>query len=198
MGFLSSFFGGDQRKDIRRANAEANSALKTGYDAATGRYGEAFDMLTPYEQQGRAANDAYGAALGLGTDEERAALQQSYESDSGFQGLLGLQSNAMLRKLNAGGSGTGGGKLALAGARVGQAAYGDYLNRLMGEGERGGQYATGHASIKQGQGDLDWSFGTTKAGQAVNYGNAMSASRNIGINNLLGVAGLGLKAAKLF
>jgi hypothetical protein len=112
-----------------------------------------------------------------------------------MQSILGDQSNALLRQLNARGN-TYGGKAALAGARVGRENYEGWLNRLMGQGQQGGQYAGQQASIRSGQGDLRYGFGATKAGQEINYGNARAENRNTGINNLLNVAGTAAKGVE--
>ena len=50
------------------------------------------------------------------------------------------------------------------------------------------------AGLQQGMGDMESGYGQQMAGNAINYGNAMAASRNIGINNLMGAGGLALKA----
>lgn len=139
----------------------------------------------------------YGHAIGLGTDEQRTAAQSRYFSDPAMSAILGQSSNRLLRQLNARGN-TYGGKAALAGARVGLENYEGWLNRLMGQGQQGGQYAGQQAAIRSGQGDLRYGFGATKAGQEINYGNARAENRNTGINNLLNIASTaadGVKAA---
>lgn len=195
---MSSFFGGDQRKDLRQANAQATAALDKGYGEAQGFNEQAYGELEPYAQRGEAGAAAYSDALGLGTPEGRAKAQASYFDDPAMQAVLGQESNALLRRFNAGGNATGGGKLALAGTRVGLEGYNKYLDRLSGIGTQGAQISTQQAGIRQGQGDLAMGLGQTKAGQSINFGNAMSASRNVGVNNLLGALGVGVKAAKLF
>lgn len=198
MGFLSSFFGGDQRDDIRKASKQANAYLDQGYNSAQGYNEQAYNELEPWANEGLAANQTYQQAIGLGTPEERATAQERYFSDPAMQGVLGQQTNALLRKFNSTGSGTGGGRLALAGARVGMENYGGWLNRLQGLGSQGGQYATGQAGIRQGQADTAWGYGATKAGNSINTGNAVAGTRNIGLNNLLGAVGTAAKAYTAF
>lgn len=193
MGFFQDFFGSSAKKDLRNAKAKSDAALDQGYQSAQGRYDEAFDMFTPYAEQGSEANRLYGHAIGLGTDEERAAAQSRYFSDPAMSAVLGQQSNALLRQLNARGN-TYGGKAALAGARVGLENYGGWLNRLSDQGQQGGQYAGQQAGIRMGQGDLDYGYGATKAGNEINFGNAMAQSRSTGVNNLLNLAGTAAKA----
>jgi hypothetical protein len=193
VGFLQDITGASARKDLRNAKASSDRELQAGYDEAQPYYDEAFDLFTPYAEQGQQANEMYGHAIGLGTDEQRAASQERYFSDPAMSAILDQSSNRLLRQMNARGN-TYGGKAALAGARVGLEGYEGWLNRLMGQGQQGGQYAGQQASIRSGQGDLRYGFGATKAGQEINYGNARAENRNTGINNLLNVAGTATKA----
>src|SRR5262245_19822145 len=100
MSFLGSLFGSDQKKDLRRAKAASDAELDAGYQGGNAYYDQAYDELSPYAERGNEANEAYSNAL-LGTPEQRAALFSSYANDPASQGVLGLQSNAMLRRLNA-------------------------------------------------------------------------------------------------
>jgi hypothetical protein len=194
LGFFSDFFGGSARKDLRNAKAASDKELDAGYDEAQPFYNEAFDLFTPYAEQGQQANEMYGHAIGLGTDEQRSAAQGRYFSDPAMSAILDQSSNRLLRQLNARGN-TYGGKAALAGARVGLEGYEGWLNRLSGQGQQGGQYAGQQAAIRTGQGDLRYGYGATKAGQETSFGNAMAESRSMGINNLLNLAGSAAKAA---
>lgn len=194
MGFLGDLFGSSGRKDLQRANASASKSLKEGYDQAQGYYNQAYDIFTPLAQDASSDLGTYRQAIGLGTPEQQSTAQSRYFSDPAQQAIMGQQSNALLRQLNARGNGTGGGILAMAGARLGNEQYQGWLNRLQGLGGDAGQYATQQASIRSGQGDSAWGYGATRAGQAVNFGSAMAQQRNTGINNLLGIASLGVKA----
>jgi hypothetical protein len=100
----------------------------------------------------------------------------------------------LLRKYTSPGSGTGGGRLALAGARVGVENYGGWLNRLQGVGQQGAQTATQQSNIRLGQGDLAWGYGATRAGQETSYGNARAQAQSLGVNNLLNLGGTIAKA----
>ena len=193
MGFLQDLTGASARKDLRNAKAASDAALQSGYDQAQPYYEQAYSEYQPYAEGGSAAQTRYNQLLGLGTPEERATAQQSYFSDPAFQEILGQQSNALLRQLNARGN-TYGSKAALAGARVGYENYNDYLNRLMGQGQQGLTAANAQAGIRSGQGDLRYGFGATQAGNEINYGNARAENRTTGINNLLNVAGTATKA----
>lgn len=194
MGLLGSFFGSDQRKDLRRAKAASDRELDAAYKGADEFYAQGQELYDPYIEQGRTGSDVYSQAIGLGTPEERAAAQERYFSDPAMQAVLGQQTNALLRKFNASGSGTGGGRLALAGTRVGLENYGSWLDRVKGVGDQGFTATTGKSNVLLGRGDSRWGYGATKAGQETSFGNAMAQNRSTGINNLLNVASLGVKA----
>lgn len=198
MGLIGSFFGSDQKKTLAAAKAKSDAALKEGYDQGQGYYNQGYDQLTPYAEGGQAGYNAYNQAIGLGTPEEQAAAQQRIFQDPAMQQILGQQSNALLRKYNSQGSGTGGGRLALAGARVGVENYNNALNRWQGVGQQGAQTATQQSNIRLGQGDLAWGYGASRAGQEVNYGNARAQAQSTGVNNLLSLGGLAIKAGTAF
>lgn len=189
MGFFDSLFGvDDARRDLRRSKRKSDAALAEGYEGAQGRYDEAFGILTPYAERGREGYDTYTQAIGLGTPEERTDAQDRYFSDPAMSRIVGQDSNRLLRQLNARGS-TYGGKAALAGARVGLDNYNRWLDRLSGVGTQGAQFAGQQAGIRTGQGDMDFGYGATRAGNEISFGNAMSATRGQGINNLLDFTG---------
>lgn len=190
MGFFDNLTGGSSRRDIKKSKAKAEGYLQAGYDEAQPRYEEAYQLFQPYAQSGQQANERYNQLLGLGTPEERDAAQAVYTSDPAFQGMLGLESNRLLKQLNARGQ-TYGGTAALAGARVGLEGYNGYLNRLQGQGQQGFGAATNQAGIRTGQGDMRYGLGTTLAANEINAGNAIAQTRNTGINNLLSVGKIG-------
>lgn len=193
MGFLQDLTGASARKDLRNAKKKSDAELQAGYDESQPFYEQAYGEYEPYATSGGEANRLYSAAIGLGSDEERAAAQERYFSDPAMAAVLDQSSNRLLRQLNARGN-TYGGKAALAGARVGLENYSGWLDRLMGQGNQGLTVANARAGIRSGQGDLRYGFGATKAGQEINYGNARAENRNTGINNLLNIAGTATKA----
>lgn len=200
MGFWDDFSGKSAKKDIRAANAKAEAAVDRGNAQAQGYYDQAYGEYAPYAglgQQGMADQNIYRQAIGLGTPEERAAAQDRYFSDPAYARMNDQNQNAMMRYQNARGS-VGGGKAALAGARVANEGYQGWLDRTRDVGQNamatGFGAASARAGIRTGQADQAWGYGTTKAGNAVNYGNAMAASRGILTNNLLNIAGTAAKA----
>lgn len=193
MGFFDSFTGAAQRRDLRRADQMARGDLQRGYDDSMRRYDQAFDLFAPFAREGQRANAFYNDALGLNGDEARAAAQGVITSDPMFQGAMGQDSNAVLRQLNARGA-SGGGQAQLAGQRVLQQNYGNWLDRYRQAGAQGFQAAGQQAGVRMGQGDNAYGFGATKANMAVQRGNALASSRGMGINNLLNLAGTAAKA----
>lgn len=194
MGFsFGSFSGSAQRKDIRAADAKASGFIDKGYATSDGLYAGAESSFDPYVVAGGKANDAYNALLGLNGDTARDEANTMLTSNPLFQGQLGQESNALLRNLNARGA-SGGGQAQLAGQRVFQQTAGNWLDRYRDAG-RDGFAATGaKAGVTTARGDNAFGYGATKAGQAINYGNALAETRGIGINNLLKVAGTGISA----
>jgi hypothetical protein len=191
MSFFSAFTGSAQRRDLRKANTQANRALDQGYQQSQGYYGNALNTLQPFADSGRQASTAYNDFLGLNGAEARQSRQDMLTSDPLFQGGLAADSNAMLRYMNARGQGAGG-AAALAGQRVLQQNYGNWMDRYRDQGAQGFQAAGAQAGIQTQQGDNAYGYGATKAGNQINYGNAMASARGIGVNNLLGAVGAGI------
>lgn len=197
MGFFGSFTGSDQRKDLRRADAQATAALDKGYGDSMGRYDDAYGLYAPYAQQGSQANAFYNDALGLNGDAARATAQGTITSDPMWSGKLAQDQNAMMKYLNARGQ-AGGGMAALAGQRLLYDNYSNALDRYRDAGRQGFEATGQQAGIRMGQGDNAYGFGATKAGQAINYGNAMAQARGIGVNNLMNALGTAAKAYGTF
>lgn len=296
MGLFGSFFGSDQRKDVRKATSAANKTLResaaaartqmnqgidqqltslaggytgatgainTGYDRArddlTGAYGNAEnaintqldyskELLNPYIESGGKAQARYDTALGLNGQGAATDFYSEYAASDPYRQLNEDMANqALMRLANANGQ-SGSGRTALAVSRAnlerGSTDLNAYLDRLAGQGQRGGQYATtlaGYANnagsnianLRSGLGDrlatnevgrgqnlgelsygygqdrgtiqanrgaqnanLTYGLGQQLAGNRINLGNAVADSRNIGVNNLLGLGSLAIKAMK--
>ena len=193
MSFWDAFTGKSQQRQIRAANEQANRSLDSGYQQSQGLYNQAFDGLTPFAQQGEQGQKMYMDLLGLNGPEARAAAQGIITSDPQWSGKMAADSNAMLRNMNARGAGAGG-AAAIAGQRVLTQNFGNAMDRYAGLGQQGLQTAGMQGQIRMGQGDNAFGYGATKAGNAINYGNAMAQAKGIGVNNLLGLAGTAIKA----
>jgi hypothetical protein len=205
MSFFDSFFGNSQRRDIKNAYRDSQGMLRDGYDQ--GRqdigdyYGKGMGMLQPFMEGGQKANALYLDYLGAnGPDAQRAAFA-SFQNDPGFQqqmqaGIGALDNSATAR----GGLYSGAAMKGIAnfGQQFQRQAFNDRMGMLGGaaqQGQQAGMAGAGLASQTGGQlGNMAFGFGQQNAANRINYGNAMAGSRNIGLNNLMGVAGLGLKA----
>lgn len=191
MGFFGSFFGNDQRRDISQANKKANAALDSGYQNQQNYFDQAASAYDPYVQSGQQANTFYANALGLNGDAARSEAQGTITSDPLWSGKFALDSNNVLKAMNARGLGYSGAG-ALAGQRVLTENYQNALNNYANLGAQGLQATGAQSNVWQNQGQNAWNYGTTKAGNDINYGNALAASRNTGLNNILGVLGTGI------
>jgi hypothetical protein len=193
MGILGSFLGTDQRKDLERANAQATGQVNAGYDQGDARYAEAEGMYAPYAQGGQQGQKIYDDLLGINGPEAQQAAQGIYAGDKYEQDALNQGNNAMLRYFNARGN-VGSAAPLLSGARAAGERYGSWRDLFRGRGEQGYQATNAMAGLRANRGDMAIGRGTTLAGNSVNFGNAMAANRNTGINNIMGVAQLGVSA----
>lgn len=197
MGFFSNLTGGKSRSDIRQSTAQANSLIDQGYADSQGYYDTAAGLYDQYTQQGGKAAGMYADLLGINGADARSAAQGVLTSDPLFQGGLAQDSNALLRQLNARGQ-SGGGLANIAAQRVLQQNYGSWLDRYNQGGQQGFQAANALGNVRMTQGDNAYGAATTKAGLQIGQGNALAATRNTGINNLMGALGTGLKAYSAF
>lgn len=196
-GFFNDLFGKSAQRDLSRANKQATSALEKGYGQQTQRYDQAAGLYDPYVSEGRAGSQMYNALLGLGGSDAASSAYDTLSGLPAFQGELASGSNAVLRNLNARGMGAGG-TSAIAGQRVLQENIGNWLNRYRDAGAQGLQASGQLADTRMAQGDAAYGYGATKAGQAVNFGNALAQSRNTGANNLIGLLGAGGQVLNAF
>lgn len=200
MSFFGSFFGTDQRKDIDRANAAATGALKTGYDEASGYYDKAKAYFDPYAEAGSKAQGTYSDALGLNGEAGAGNALAKYRTAANpyFEYETDRAQRGMDRAANArGGLDTGTNALAVARARMGMGYqdYNNWLSRIQGQTQQGMQAAGSQAQLTQGQGDMRAGYGQQSAANAINYGNAVAGTRNIGVNNLIQLGGVAMRAA---
>lgn len=191
--------GTSQQKDLKASKAAADSALSQGYTGAMGDYKTAQGMYDPYVKQGQQANSMYGNALGLNGVDAQKSFGANYAAADPFREQnADFANNALMRQYNAKGMGNSG-TAALATQRAslerGSQDYNNYLNRLQGQGQQGFQATGAQAGLQQGMGDMTYGYGQQRAGNEINYGNALAQSRSTGINNILGVAGVAAKAA---
>ena len=193
MGFFSDLMGDSARSDIKKANKNATAALDQGYNTSQGYYDQAAGSFDPYTTSGQQGQQMYGDLLGLNGNDARTSAQGVITSDPLWSGKLGEDTNAVLKNLNARGMGASG-AAALAGQRTLLQNYNGVLDRYAGLGNQGLSATGQRAGVLTGQGDNAYGFGATKANQALQYGSAMSQTRNAGLNNILSIIGTGAKA----
>lgn len=197
MGFFDSFTGKSQRRDLQYAQTQANAALDQGYAQSQSRYDQAAGLFEPQATTGARAGTFYDDAIGLNGADARNTAQGVITSDPLWTGALAEDQNALMRMMNARGE-SGNGKAYLAGQRVLAQNYGNALDRYKTRADTGTQAVGTLAGIRTAQGDNAYGYGATKAGQATNYGNAISETRGVGVNNLMNMLGTGLKAYGAF
>jgi hypothetical protein len=207
MGFFDSFTGKAQAKDLKRANADATAEVNRGYDRAEGFIGDANTSaqgyFQPFAEGGQRYNALYQDALGINGAEggQRAASAYTAGRSPYLDDMMARTENALLKSSNARGLNNSGAS-AMAAARARSeaegAGYNDWLGRIGTQQGQGLQVAGQQAGIATGYGDRMSDLATGRSGtlasNRINYGNAQAATRGIGINNLLNIAGTAAKA----
>lgn len=192
MGLLDDFFGGSARKDLRKGREAFRTELMAGRDAAMADFGEAERYFDPYIESGTRSNAAWADLMGLNGEEARAAAQGRYTSDPLFTAM----GDRALRGISRGVAATGQtGQGTQAGTNALVSNYNSYLDKLVAGANTGLTAAAGASGVKTHAGDTEFATGQQLAGGEQSFSNAMAQSRSIGINNLLGVAGI---ATRLF
>ena len=208
MGLLDGFFGGRQRKDLGFANQQYGANLRKARNTGTAHLrsgaAEAQGYLEPFARGGQDAFNLYRDATGAGGEEGYARAFENFEANPFREFANQETANALrdvYRRYHGAGMGDSGVSRLAVGRTAGQFArqdVEDYLRRLAGLGQTGVGVAGNQANIAQSTGqqlaDLDTSVFSALGNQAISHGNAMASTRNIGLNNLLGLAGLGVNA----
>lgn len=209
MGFFDSFFGKSQQRDLSAARDRATGLVNTGYDraeqASTQGYNDARGYIDPYIQSGRRASTSYENALGLngrgGYDEAMGQFGMFAQPEQ--EATRNALSDVM-RRYNAGRGGGGpSGGLNLAVARTAADRYAQtrnsWLDRINAQGQQGWQASQAGAGLASDYGNqmANYAIGRagTLAGNEINYGNALAASRSTGLNNLFKIGEIGGKIA---
>jgi hypothetical protein len=206
MGFFDSFFGKDQANDITNASAQATGHIQKGltdFTNTTKDYlGQSLGFLAPYAGAGQDTLKLLGGALGLGG----AGPQQSFFSNLMTEPGYGAGQDAGIRALDRGAAARGGvrsGGQNEALYSFGNRYFNDFANNrisqlmgllspTMGAAGTSAAWTSAGLTSEAGNNIAGAQFGTGQlfANNAVNTGNALAQSRNIGINNLLGVGNM--------
>lgn len=199
MSILGGLTGSAQKADITAAKGRADAALREGYDTGRADYSAASDRFQPYADTGGNAMRMYADATGVnGQPAYNAAAGNFATGDPFRQSNEDFANEQLKRTFNARGA-TYGGNAMLAAARGslerGSTDWNNWLNRLQGQGQQGFQATAAQAGIGTGMGDMAMGYGQTKAGNEINYGNAMASNRNTLTNNLVSIANAGANVA---
>lgn len=201
------------RTALQRGYEESSPYLTQSYNAATGRYDQ--KNLAGNTQ----AQKLYLDAIGANGPEAQAAAAQGFESSDPFLTYNRDKAWASSRAKAAATGDSGNAHIAAQRAMqdVGSEAWNKMLDRQRDAGAQGYQVAgqlagldTGYgkdmAGLRTGLGqgenesygneaNLRWGAATTRAGNTINFGNAMAENRNALTNNLLKVGQIGANAA---
>lgn len=187
MSFFSSFFSPGS-KEIKAGAKKADQFYTQGLDQARPLYQQASGRLAPYAGTGTQANALYSSALGLnGADAQRQFLE-NYQADP----TQDYQQQAVARQMAARGM-LDSGASRLASARVWNENYGNHLNRLFGASQQGMQAAGQQGQYDVGEGDMIFGTSQLRANNQINKANALAASKQAGVNNLISAAGTATK-----
>ena len=205
MGFFGDLIGGFTGKNQADAAKKADRRYRQGIDSAVnmarpefeGGYQNAMDQYQPLADQGQQYNAMLANLYGLNGQDALLEAQNAYLNDPMRQGQLSMAVRGVDRGANASGL-YGSGRMALAGERAAQGLYNDWLSGVQGQAAQGAGYIGNRAMLDIDQGNTigNMLYGSeaakaqSRAGAAQQVGQAKSAFAN----NLLGVAGLGVKA----
>ena len=206
MGFFGDLIGGFTGKNDRDAARKANAAYAGGIDAGVNQarpvfeegYGAAMGQLKPLANQGQQYNAMLANLYGVNGQEAQAEAQNAFMSDPMRQGQFANMLTGLERGTNAAGL-RGSGREMLAAERAGQGMYDNWLQGFGNQAARGAGYVGNRAMLDVDQGNT---IGNMLYGSEVAKGQsragmeqAIGQSRNALSNNLMGIAGLGVKAA---
>jgi hypothetical protein len=204
-GFFDSFTGKAQADQVKKSSKEASKHLQWGYDTARGDMGQYYDQaqgfLSPFLQQGPQANALLGNYLGInGADAQKQAFSD-FQNDPGYQAQFNAGVGALDRSATSRGglySGAAMKGLQEYGQQFQRQAFNDRINQLSGLSNQGFQAASGAAGLASNQGNalgsMAFGMGQQKASNAINTGNALAQAKGIGVNNLMNLGGMALKA----
>ena len=174
------------RADIGAGYDTARGDLGTQYGLAEGAVTDALgrsrEILDPWIESGRGAQDLYDKAIGVSGAPAQQDFYQNYaENDPFRQYNEDRANNALLRLYNSQGLGTSG-RSATAISREqlarGSEDLNNYLTRLESQGARGGQYATTMTGLESSAGKdvatLRSNLGNQYAGLETDRGNRLS------------------------
>ena len=211
------------RQGIAEARQDVKKGAKRGRGALTAGRDSALDFLGADIEAGDSARENLLSALGLRGLEAQQGFFGNFQNDPGFQASLDAGIEAIDQSAAARGGVFSGGTqkdLFSFGQRFQTNAFQDRLDRLTGLSSLGSQARTNAANVSSGTGanlanlevglgdrlaglsseggNLEFGLGQLKANTATNQANAIADTRGTGLNNLIGLAAAGARAAAGF
>lgn len=205
MGFFGDLIGGFTGKNQADAAKKADRRYRQGIDNAVNRarpvfnkgYNAAMDQYQPLADQGQQYNALLADLYGVNGPDAQAAAQEMYMADPMRQGQLSMAIRGVDRGANASGL-YGSGRMALAGERAAQGLYNDWMQGFGNQAAQGAGYIGNRAmlDIDKGNtiGNMLYGSEAAKAQSSANSAQQVGQAKSMFANNLLGVAGLGVKA----
>lgn len=204
MSFFGNFFGTTQADDIRKGTEAANGYLKQGYEDAAGirkdYYGQTMGLLQPRIKSGQDAENQYRTAIGLNGRDQQSQYYKDFLFDPGYQaeldyGVKSLDKSAAARGMLR--SGQNANAVADAGRRWASNAFTNRLGQyatMFNRGDQASNLAVGATSdLGNSLSDMRSGLGQQYAANVINQQNAIANTRNIGLQNMLNIAGLATK-----
>lgn len=206
MSLWGAFTGSDARRYAQDAYNRNSQQMQTGYDNSRGYqqqgYLSAVNRLSPYEAQGRQGQQAYTNLLGMGGADAQRGARAAYE---GFNPYLANDMSMADRAISRRSASMGmldSGMNALARNRaameMGTRDFNSYADRLQGLGQQGLGISNALAGYDQGNAAqmiaIENALRSGNVQNSTQLGNALSAANQGGLNNMFGLAGLGLSA----
>ena len=201
---MFDFFGKGARKDLKKASAQAAAQYEGGLskftDTTKDFLGQSLGFFEPYSGAGLGAQNLYSNYLGVNGPEAR----QGFFDDLQFGPEFDAANEYGIRALDRSAAARGG---LYSGAQLenlydfGMTNFGNFLNPYVDRLERASGQGLNIAGAQSGltsqagQDIADAQFGTSQllANNSINTGNALAANRQTGMNNLLGLLGVGAK-----
>ena len=206
MSLWGAFTGSDARRYATDAYNRNSREMQTGYDRSMGYQGQGYqsavNRLSPYAQAGQQGQQAYTNLLGLNGQQAQQGARQGYDGwnpylsndismadkaisrRSASMGQMDSGLNALARNRSAMGMGT-------------QDFY-NYNNHLQGLGQQGFQAANMLAGYDQNNAAqriaIENALRNGNVQNSTQFGNAQAQAGQGALNNVLGIAGLGLSA----
>lgn len=192
--------GGYDKADaaLKRGQGQTNAAYYQGRGDVNAGATQALSLLSnsnalmqPYQAQGARANTMYGDAIGVNGTDARGAAQGTYMSDPIYASLMDKTNNDIFKRYNAGGMANSGASMqAILNSQVD--GYGNWLDRLNGQGQMGfqaagqmGQNNQAMASTATNRGNALASLAQWQGNNATDYAKNFASNR-VNLGNSLG------------